>query len=105
MKNIEVRVPHQLGRDEMRRRVDEALVRARTQYADAVGPIEAEWEHEHRLRVMLTAMGMQFDGSVDILVEEVVVELALPGMASLFAGRIREGIQERLGGLVGSQQV
>jgi len=105
VKTIEVRVPHELGRDEMRRRIDEALVRARTQYTDAVGPIEAEWEHEHRMRVMLTAMGMQFDGTIEILVEEVVVELGLPGMASMFAGRIREGIQERLGGLVGSQQV
>jgi hypothetical protein len=49
-------------------------------------------------------MGMRFDGSIEVLVEELVVQLELPGMASLFAGRIREGIQERLGGLIGSQQ-
>jgi len=32
------------------------------------------------------------------------VSLELPGMAGLFAGRIRDGIQEKLGGLVGSQE-
>ena len=104
MKAIEVRVPHTLERDEVRRRLDDALVRAREQYAAAVGDIEASWEGEGRLRVLLTVSGMKFDGTVEILVEELVVALQVPGMAALFAGRIREGIEERLGGLIGSQQ-
>ena len=104
MKAIEVRVPHTLERDEVRRRLDDALVRAREQYTAAVGDIEASWEGEDRLRVLLTVSGMKFDGTVEILVEELVVALQVPGMAALFAGRIREGIEERLGGLIGSQQ-
>jgi len=104
LKAIEVRVPHTLERDEVRRRLDDALVRAREQYAAAVGDIEASWEGEDRLRVLLTVSGMKFDGTVEILVEELVVALQVPGMAALFAGRIREGIEERLGGLIGSQQ-
>jgi hypothetical protein len=47
---------------------------------------------------------MKFDGTVDILVEELVVALQVPGMAALFSRRIQEGIEERLGGLIGSQQ-
>jgi hypothetical protein len=104
LKAIEVRVPHALEREEVRRRLDDALVRARQEYAATVGEIEAEWEGEDRLRVLLTVSGMKFDGTVDILVEELVVALQMPGMAALFSGRIREGIQERLGGLIGSQQ-
>jgi hypothetical protein len=50
-------------------------------------------------------MGMQFDGTVDVFVEELLVTLVLPGMAGLFAGRIQSGIEERLGGLLGSEQV
>jgi hypothetical protein len=34
-----------------------------------------------------------------------VVRLQVPGMAGLFAGRIRSGIEERLGGLLGGPQV
>ena len=105
MKSLEVRVPHGLSPDEVRRRLDDALVRARSQYADAVGQIDAEWENENRMKIQLAVMGMNFDGSVEILVEELLVQLELPGMAQLFAGRIREGIEERLGGLLGSQQV
>lgn len=105
MKPLEVRIPHQLPPAEVKRRIDDAVVRARTQYADTVGPIDAAWETDERMRVGLTAMGMQFNGHVEILVEELLVTLVLPGMAGLFAGRIQSGIEERLGGLLGSQQV
>ena len=105
MKSIEVRVPHSIGREEVRRRLDAALVRARDEYAAAVGDIEAAWEGDDRLRVLVTVSGMRFDGTVDILVEELLVSLQVPGMAALFSRRIREGIEERLGGLIGSQQV
>jgi hypothetical protein len=54
---------------------------------------------------MLTVMGMDIDSEVDILVEELVVRVEVPGMAGLFAGRIKDGIQERLGGLLGAANV
>lgn len=104
MKMLEVRVPHSLEADEVRRRLDEAIVRAREDYADKVGSIEAAWNGDDRLQLMLTVMGMKIDSDVEILVEELVVRLQVPGMAALFAGQIRNGIQERLGGLLGSQQ-
>ena len=100
-KTLEVRVPHSLGADEVKRRLDEALVRAKSDYAEAVGEIRAEWIGSDTMRFDLAVAGMKFDGSLEILVEELLVKLDLPGAALLFKGRIREGIQERLGGLVG----
>lgn len=105
MKSLEVRVPHALGRDEVRRRLDAAVVRARDEYADKVGGIDASWEGEDRLKLMLTIMGMDIGSEVEILVQELVVRVDVPGMAGLFAGRIKDGIQERLGGLLGAPAV
>jgi len=105
MKPLEVRIPHRLPPAEVRRRIDDAVVRARAEYAEMVGPIDAAWETDDRMRVGLTAMGMQFNGHVEVLMEELLVTLVLPGMAGLFAGRIQSGIEERLGGLLGSQRV
>ena len=104
MKALEVRVPHTLDQEEVRRRLDAALVKARDEYGEKVGDIDAAWQGDDRLKVLLTVMGMQIDSEVEILVEELIVRLQVPGMAGLFAGRIRDGIQERLGGLLGSQQ-
>ena len=100
-KTLEVRVPHALDQDEIKRRLDEALVRARSDYADSVGEITAQWDGEEKMRFNLAVAGMKFDGSLEILIEELLVTLQLPGAAALFSGRSREGIQERLGGLVG----
>jgi hypothetical protein len=103
VKSLEVRVPHSVGRDEARRRLDAAIVRARDEYADKVGEIEASWEREDLLRLQLSVLGMPIGSEVDVRDEELVVRVEVPGMAGLFAGRIKEGIQERLGGLLGSQ--
>jgi putative polyhydroxyalkanoate system protein len=105
LKNLEVRVPHSLGKDEVRRRLEHAVVRARDEYADNVGAIEASWQGDDLLAVGVNVMGMQIDGEVEILVEELLVRLEVPMMAALFAGRIREGIEERLGGLLGAERV
>lgn len=101
MNDLEVRLPHGLSSEEMRVRLDRAVVVAREQYSDTVGPIEADWAGEV-MSVRFSAMGMAFDGQVESLPQELVVRVRLPMMASLFAGRIREGIEERLGRLVAS---
>lgn len=101
MKSMEVRVPHALSPEEVRRRLDEAVVRARTDYADKVGGIEASWRPDGSLALALDVVGMSIDSEVEVLAEELVVRLKVPGMAGLFAGRIRSGIEERLGGLLG----
>lgn len=105
MKPLEVRVPHRLAPDDMRRRLDEGLARARDQYGDTVGTIDAQWTSADEMAIGVTVMGMRIDGSIQVLAEELLVKVQLPGMAAMFAGQIRDGIQQRLGGLIGSQPV
>lgn len=100
MKPIEVRIPHGLDKGEVRRRLDKAVMKARDDYADQVGEIEASWEGDDRLQVQLTVMSMQIDSTLDILPAEILVSLELPALAGMFAGKIREGITQRLGGLL-----
>ncbi|MFM7207040.1 MAG: polyhydroxyalkanoic acid system family protein [Planctomycetaceae bacterium] len=100
VKKLEVRVPHQLEPAEVRRRLDEAVIRARDEYADKVGAIDSAWRDDGRLELSLDVMGMAIATDVEILTEELVVRLEVPGMAGLFAGRIKSGIEERLGGLL-----
>jgi hypothetical protein len=104
VKSMEVRVPHSLDPDEVRRRLDAAVVRARDDYADKVGAIDASWQDDGRLALNLDVMGMSIDSSVEILPAELIVQLQVPGMAGLFAGKIKSGIEQRLGGLLGEAQ-
>lgn len=101
MKPLEVRVPHQLDNAEVQRRIDAALGKARDEYASQVGPIDAAWRDDGRLHVGFAVMGMAIDSEVELAVEEVVVRVTLPAFAGMFAGQVRTGIVERLGGLLG----
>lgn len=103
MKSMEVRVPHSLEEAEVRRRLDAAVVRARDDYADKVGSIDAAWHDDGRLGLTLTVMGMNITSDVEVLPRELVVRLQVPGMAGLFAGQIKTGIEDRLGGLLARQ--
>lgn len=104
MKSLEVRVPHRLEPVEVRRRLEDAVVRARDEYAGKVGAIDASWPDDGRLVLLVEVMGMSIDGEVEILVEELIVRLKVPAMAGLFAGKIKSGVAERLGGLLESSQ-
>ena len=97
---MEVRIPHRLDPLEVRRRLDAAVVRARDDYADKVGAIDATWQDDGKLAVNLDVMGMSIASDVEVLPAELVVRLEVPGMAGLFAGKIKSGIEQRLGGLL-----
>lgn len=105
MKAVEVRVPHSLGRDEVKRRLEAAVGRARDEFGEKIGDLDASWDSDERLRLLLSVMGMQIDSEVEIQASELLVRVQIPGMAGLFAGRIKQGIEDRLGGLLGSQDV
>ena len=75
MKTLEVRVPHDLGVEGAHQRLDAALVKARAQYEQQVGQIDADWEADDRLKVGVTVMGMKFDGQIDVLPDALVVNL------------------------------
>jgi hypothetical protein len=100
MKSLEVRVPHDLEPAEVRRRLNVAIQRAQTDFADKVSEVKSSWDGDDRLQIAVVVMGMKFDGEIDLLVEELVVRLNVPGMAGLFAGKIRAGIEEQIGGLL-----
>jgi hypothetical protein len=105
VKAVEVRVPHSLGRDEVKRRLEAAVGRARDEFGEKIGDLDASWDSDERLRLLLSVMGMQIDSEVEIQASELLVRVQIPGMAGLFAGRIKQGIEDRLGGLLGSQDV
>ncbi|MFM9025171.1 MAG: polyhydroxyalkanoic acid system family protein [Planctomycetaceae bacterium] len=101
MNPIEVRVPHGLDQAEVRRRIDRGIEKARDEYAGQVGAIDAAWRDDGRLDVGFTVMGMPIQSEVELVPGEVVVKVTLPALAGMFAGQIRAGISQRIGGLLG----
>jgi hypothetical protein len=100
VKSLDLRIPHGLDQQEVRRRLDAAVERARRDYADKVTRLEAAWETEDCLALEVVVLGMEIDGTVTNEPGQLVISIEMPGMLSMFAGQIRSGIEERIGGLL-----
>ncbi len=84
---IVVTISHQLGREEAKRRLDNALGYIRGQLAAFVSSIEYGWT-DYRLDFGLTAMRQSIVGRIDVEDHVVRVELGLPLLLRLLSGRI-----------------
>jgi len=99
-KPVVVSIPHELGRAEARRRIDEGIGQLTAQIG-AVGEVERAWEGD-LLRFSLSAIGQTVTGTVLIEEREARLEVYLPGIFAMIAnkvkGRLRDEGQILLGG-------
>jgi hypothetical protein len=95
MPSYQVSVPHQLGREAARKRVDHFLEGVQRDYAGQISNVQGAWAGD-QLQFGLTAMGMAISGVM--IVEESAVQVSgpLPLAAALFRGRIEQTIRDEL---------
>jgi len=92
-KPISVTIPHQLGRAEARRRVDEGFGDLSRHLGGAAGALDKRWEGD-RLNFSLTSMGQSISGHVAVAEAVVTVEVLLPGFLAMIAGKVRGTLQK-----------
>ena len=80
-KPVVVTIPHQLGRAEARRRIEEGIGRLTQQFA-AMGETRHAWDGDV-LRFVVAAMG-----------QEVTLQVTLPGFLALIANKVKGKIMK-----------
>jgi putative polyhydroxyalkanoate system protein len=91
-KPVVVSIPHQLGRAEARRRIDEGVGRLTQQFA-AMGEVKHAWSGD-TLNFNLTSMGQEVTGKIDIADQDVRLEVVLPGFLAMIANKVRGRLQK-----------
>ncbi|MDV3257631.1 MAG: polyhydroxyalkanoic acid system family protein [Sphingomonas sp.] len=84
---IDVDLPHQLGREEARRRIAGNFHKLRDHIPGGASHIEERWTGD-RLDLKVHAMGQAVDAQIDVEDDKVHCRIQLPGMLSLFAAPI-----------------
>lgn len=97
-KPLIVTVPHQLGREEARRRLENGLGQLRHTFADKVSSIEDSWTGD-RLDLRVQALGQNVAALVDVAEDHVQVEVQLPWMLAMLAEKAK-GLIQREGTLL-----
>jgi hypothetical protein len=90
---ITVNIPHQLGRTEARRRIENGFAQiTRLLPGAAGGKCTERWEGD-RLVFGVTTLGQTVAGVVTVLDAVVTMEIELPGVLGLIAGGLKDRLQ------------
>jgi hypothetical protein len=91
-KPVVVTIPHELGRAEARRRIDEGVGRLMSQIG-AVGELTRAWEGD-TLRFSLRAIGQVITGTVAVADHEARLEVDLPGIFAMVANKLKGRLRD-----------
>lgn len=94
-KPITITIPHQLGAAEARRRLEEGLQQLAGQIPGGdAARFTQSWSGDV-LNFSALAMGQAISGAVEVLEDQVRLDIVLPGMLGMIAGKIRDAVQKR----------
>lgn len=91
-KPVVVVIPHELGRAEARRRIEEGVGRLTQQFA-ALGEIRQGWEADV-LRFSVQSMGQTITGLIEVAERQVRLEVVLPGFLAMIANKVKGRLQQ-----------
>lgn len=87
---VSVTIPHNLGKDEARRRIEEGFGRMRQQMTSGIGAMMSfneRWEGD-RLHFEGGGLGQKMTGRLDVRADAVQIELDLPEILAALAEKI-----------------
>jgi Putative polyhydroxyalkanoic acid system protein (PHA_gran_rgn) len=89
-----VSIPHQLGREEAKRRLDSGIRRLRPELGAFVSALDYSWDQD-RLNFRAAAMWQTITGAIDVLDDAVRIEIDLPWMMRLLGETILQQVRVR----------
>ena len=90
---ITVSIPHQLGRDEARRRIQAGFEDITHLLPGKGGACSEHWEGDS-LTFSIVAMGQTVAGVINVLDTQVRMEIELPGVLGMIASSLKDRLQK-----------
>jgi putative polyhydroxyalkanoate system protein len=91
-KAVTVSIPHELGRAEARRRV-EAGFGDLSRHLGGLGAVSRTWDGD-RMSFSFAAMGQAISGAIDVADHSVRLEVVLPNVLAMLAGKVKGRLQK-----------
>ena len=90
---IDVDLPHNLGKDEARRRIANNIHKL-GQHIPGGAQVESGWSGD-QLNLDVTAMGQSIAATIDVMETKVHLKVLLPGMLGVFGSLIQGALQSQ----------
>jgi putative polyhydroxyalkanoate system protein len=103
MPNLTVSIPHQLTRQEARRRIESQIAQLQQQYASHLDHLEHRWTGD-RLDFAAGVMGMSITGNLRVEDQAVILEVVLPWVLATLANTAKQTIEQEGRKLLGNKE-
>jgi putative polyhydroxyalkanoate system protein len=90
---IDVDLPHNLGKDEARRRIANNIHKLE-QHIPGGAKVQSGWAGD-QLNLDIAAMGQSVTATIDVMESNVHLRVLLPGMLGMFTGLIQGALQKK----------
>jgi hypothetical protein len=93
---VRVNLPHSLGKDEARKRIEQGFGRMQQQMTGGLSGMLAfqeRWEGD-RLHFEATSLGQKLTGRLDVRADAVEIEVDLPEFLAAIADRIKDKLKQ-----------
>ncbi|WFL78254.1 polyhydroxyalkanoic acid system family protein [Altererythrobacter arenosus] len=90
---MRIALPHDLGRDEVRRRLKERSHEIADYIPGGLAKVDTNWRSEDRMELGVNAMGQQITGDIEVYDSEVVFQIKLPPALSFVRPMIEGAIR------------
>lgn len=93
-KPLTVTIPHQLGKAEALKRIEEGFGRIEQQLAGGTAAkVDKSWAGD-TMNFSAVAMGQTITGAVHVHDQEIKLDVVLPGILGMLAGKVRDKVQK-----------
>jgi hypothetical protein len=97
---MRVTLPHDLPKDEVRRRMRAHASEIAGFFPPGLARVTTGWPHDDRMDITAEVMGMSIPGRVDVRDGEVVISMDLPLLLSVMKGPLEAAVKKEGGRLL-----
>ena len=94
MPNLTASIPHQLTREEAKRRIKEQIGIMRNQHGSMLTDVQENWNGDS-LNFAFKAMAQSISGQMTVDDQAVHLTVALPWLLSIMAGKIKNQLEQQ----------
>ena len=90
---IDVDLPHNLGKDEARRRIANNVHKLE-EHIPGGAKVQSGWTGD-QLNLQIAAVGESVNATIDVMESKVHLKVLLPGMLGMFSGLVQAALQKK----------
>ena len=92
-KTITISIPHRLGQEEARKRLQAGVAEMRNKYSSHIANVAETW-NQNRMEFRMSVMSQTITGRAEVLADAVKLEIDLPWLVATLAEQLRPRIEE-----------